>query len=160
MNRFLITADPLRAEDIVASVSSSRCGAVATFIGLAAPAQAAEADLTAEEIHSAFIELCAKGQVATVAQCECALPKIVAATEPDDVPYYVTSWLLSTAKAAKIAARHPSGWTKVAGAAEGSSEGCAGRVRGVAQRGQLALVTGSGGSPPDFLEANDNLDAR
>jgi len=34
VDRFLITAHPLRAEDIVASVSSSRCGAVATFIGL------------------------------------------------------------------------------------------------------------------------------
>jgi molybdopterin synthase catalytic subunit len=34
MDRFLITADPLSAEAIAAAVSSSRCGAVATFIGL------------------------------------------------------------------------------------------------------------------------------
>jgi molybdopterin synthase catalytic subunit len=34
MNRFHVTADPLNAEAIVASVSSARCGAVATFIGL------------------------------------------------------------------------------------------------------------------------------
>jgi molybdopterin synthase catalytic subunit len=34
MNRFQVTADPLNAEAIVASVSSSRCGAVATFVGL------------------------------------------------------------------------------------------------------------------------------
>ena len=34
MNRFAITADPLNAEAIVASVASPRCGAVATFIGL------------------------------------------------------------------------------------------------------------------------------
>ena len=89
-----------------------RAIAAVTFIGLAAQAHAAGAELSVEDIQSAFIELCAKGQVATIAQCVCAFPKVVAATEPDDVPYYVTSWLLSPEKAAKIAARHPSGWTK------------------------------------------------
>jgi molybdopterin synthase catalytic subunit len=34
MNRYLVTADPLKAEGIVALVSSPGCGAVATFIGL------------------------------------------------------------------------------------------------------------------------------
>lgn len=34
MNRYLVTADPLNAEGIVALVSSPGCGAVATFIGL------------------------------------------------------------------------------------------------------------------------------
>ena len=34
MNRFRVTADPLNAEAIVASVSTAQCGAVATFIGL------------------------------------------------------------------------------------------------------------------------------
>ena len=34
MVRFAVTADPLSAEAIVASVSTAHCGAVATFIGL------------------------------------------------------------------------------------------------------------------------------
>ena len=34
MNRFDVTADPLNAEAIVASVSTAECGAVATFVGL------------------------------------------------------------------------------------------------------------------------------
>jgi hypothetical protein len=90
----------------------TRAIAALIFSALAAQAHAAEAELTRDDIHGAFLELCAKGQQATIAQCECAFPKVVAATEPDDVPYYVTSWLLSSEKAAKIASRHPSGWTK------------------------------------------------
>jgi hypothetical protein len=79
-------------------------------------------DPTPAEVEAGFMSTCSDGKEAKKAACACAYPKIVAATEPDDVAFYVSAWAISQDKAGAIKKRHPEGWAQAATARYNAAE--------------------------------------
>jgi hypothetical protein len=82
----------------------------AALIAMLPAAAAHAADPTPAEVEAGYISTCSDGKAEKKAACACAYPKLVAATEPDDVPFYVSAWAISQDKAGEIKKRHAEGW--------------------------------------------------